>query len=285
MSTSTGERETAGSPSAAASSEVVSRRNAVLRPGSGPTPGGGPRSEAAPSPEATPSPKAVPSPETVSRRTALKVIASAAALGAAPSCAPDGSTRSAHETLSGFDPLPPSNPLAAGTLTDPDLLAPVVPWEMVLTDEEMRLVAVLADMIIPADERSPSAADLGVPAYVNEFVSAPGHEEHLLLVRAGLAWLNRAARERFEAVGFPELDDAQRREICDEIAYEPAAPDDLKVQARFFDLFRDMTATGFWTTEEGMADLGYVGNVPLPSFDGPPPEVLERLGLSGDDLA
>ena len=258
MSAGTGERETAGGPRAAARPEVVS---------------------------AVPSPKVVPSPETVSRRTALKVIASAAALGAAPSCAPDGSTRSAHETLSGFAPLPPSNPLAAGTLTDPDLLAPVVPWEMVLTDEEMRLVAVLADMIIPADERSPSAADLGVPAYVNEFVSAPGHEEHLLLVRAGLAWLNRAARERFGAVGFPELDDAQRRAICDEIAYEPAAPDDLKVQARFFDLFRDMTATGFWTTEEGMADLGYVGNVPLPSFDGPPPEVLERLGLSGDDLA
>lgn len=264
MSTGTGERETAGGPRAAARPEVVS---------------------AVPSPKAVPSPETIPSPETVSRRTALKVIASAAALGAAPSCAPDDSTRSAHETLSGFDPLPPSNPLAAGTLTDPDLLAPVVPWEMVLTDEEMRLVAVLADMIIPADERSPSAADLGVPAYVNEFVSAPGHEEHLLLVRAGLAWLNRAARERFGAVGFPELDDAQRRAICDEIAYEPATPDDLKVQARFFDLFRDMTATGFWTTEEGMADLGYVGNVPLPSFDGPPPEVLERLGLSGDDLA
>ena len=235
-----------------------------------------------------------PGRDAVSRRTALKVIASAAALGAAPSCGPTQSDRSAqsaheaesaHEALSGFDPLPPSNPLAAGTLADPDLLAPVVPWEMALTDEELRLVAVLADVIIPADERSPSASDVGVPAYVDEFVSAPGHEEHLALVRGGLAWLNRAARERFGAVGFPELDDAQRREVCDAIAYEPSAPAHLKVQARFFDLFRDMTATGFWTTEEGMADLGYIGNVPLPSFDGPPAEVLEQLGLSGDDLA
>ena len=45
-----------------------------------------------------------------------------------------------------------------------------------------------------------------------------------------------------------------------------------------------MCSTGFWTTEEGMRDLGYMGNVPLPSWDGPPPEVLERLGLAGEDL-
>ena len=246
---------------------------------------------AVPGPEAASGPDASKQQDPVTRRTALKVIASAAALGAASSCGAEDAARSAqsaqsaHEALSGFDPLPPSNPLAAGTLADPDLLAPVVPWEMALTDQEMRLVAVLADVIIPADERSPAASDLGVQHYVNEFVSAPGHGEHLALVRGGLAWLNRAARERFGAVGFPELDDAQRREICDEIAYEPSASDYLKVQARFFDLFRDMIATGFWTTDEGMADLGYVGNVPLPSFDGPPAEVLERLGLSGNDLA
>lgn len=279
------------SPEAAPPLETASRTEVVPPLETAPHPDATPpletasRVDAVPSAETVSRPDATPGAETVSRRTALKVIASAAALGAAPSCASDDSARSAHEALSGFDPLPPSNPLAAGTPADPDLLAPVVPWEMALTDEEMRLAAVLADVIIPADERSPSAADVGVPAYVNEFVSAPGHEEHLLLVRAGLAWLNRAARERFGAVGFPELDDAQRRAICDEIAYEAAAPDDLKVQARFFDLFRDMTATGFWTTEEGMADLGYVGNVPLPSFEGPPPEVLQRLGLSGDDLA
>ena len=73
---------------------------------------------------------------------------------------PDGAaiqTEAAHSELSGFDPLPPANPLAAGTQTDPDLLDPVVPWEMVLTDEELGQVAVLADLIIPADDRSPAA--------------------------------------------------------------------------------------------------------------------------------
>lgn len=223
----------------------------------------------------------------ISRRGALKVIATGVALGAAASCAPDEATQSAdsaHQTLSGFEPLPPSNPLAAGTAADPDLLAPVVPWEMVLTDEEMRLVAALADVIVPADERSPSASEVGVPDYVNEFVSAPAHTEQLTQLRGGLAWLNRTAQERFGAADFPALTLAQQHEICDQICFEPDATDALKPQARFFDQFRDMVSTGFWTTAEGMRDLGYVGNIPLPSFDGPPPDVLERLGLAGEDL-
>ena len=224
---------------------------------------------------------------TITRRGALKVIASTAALGAAASCTVEEATRgtdSAHESLSGFEPVPPTNPRAAGTLTDPDMLSPVVPWEMVLSDEEMRQVAALADVIIPADDRSPAASAVGVPDYINEFVSAPAHKEQLTQLRGGLAWLNRTARERYGAADFPSLTPAQQHEICDEVCFEPETPDALKPQARFFDGFRDWVSTGFWTTEEGMRDLGYVGNVPVPSWDGPPAEVLERLGLAGEDL-
>lgn len=227
-------------------------------------------------------------PADLTRRKALKVLATTAASTAAfanATCGPTESPpESAHEALSGFDPLPPSNPLAAGTLADPDLLAPVVPWELVLTAEELEMTAVLADVIVPADDRSPSASAVGVPAYVNEFLSAPGHEELLTLVRGGFAWLNREARERFGAAAFAALPEERRRQICDEICHEPAAPSHLKTQARFFDMFRDAVSTGFWTTDEGMRDLGYVGNVPLPAFDGPPQEVLDRLGLTGEDL-
>lgn len=221
----------------------------------------------------------------MTRRTALKVIATTTAVGGAGgvSCAESGDEPPAHEELSGFEPPPPRNPLAAGTPTDPDLLAPSVPWESVLTAEERRLASVLADVILPGDDRSPAASAVGVVDYVDEFVSAPGHEELLAIVRGGLVWLNRTAQERFGA-GFASLSAGQRRDVCDPICFEPAAPPLLKPQARFFDLFRDMVSTGFWTTEEGMRDLGYVGNVPLPAFDGPPPEVLARLGLSGEDL-
>ena len=92
-------------------------------------------------------------------------------------------------------------------------------------------------------------------------------------MRGGLAWLNREARRRFGQPGFADISESRRREICDEICYAPKAPVELRGQARFFDHFRDLVSTAFWTTDEGMRDLGYVGNIPLPSFDGPPPEV------------
>jgi hypothetical protein len=165
-------------------------------------------------------------------------------------------------------------------------LAPVVTWEPQLNEAEMETVTALCDLIIPADERSPAASAVGVPDYVNEYVSAPypGQQEDLVLVRGGLAWLNRTGQDRFGAP-FAALSPDQQQTICDPLRYEPDAPDDLKVQARFFDRFRDITSTGFWTTDEGMRDLGYMGNVPLPSFDGPPPQVLNALGLTAEDLA
>ena len=229
------------------------------------------------------------SPGHIDRRTALKVIAASAALGSAEACAPStdsSTTSSAHEQLSGFAPLPPSNPLAAGTPADPDLLNPTVSWSGVLSDAELRVVTALCDLIIPADDRSPAASQVGVPAYVNEYVSAPypAQRADLVVVRGGLTWLNRQAISQFGS-DFPTLTPVQQREICDLLKSEPDAPEHLKPQAKFFDLFRDITSTGFWTTEEGMRDLGYLGNIPLPRFDGPPPAVLDALGLDATDLA
>ncbi|HYP15660.1 MAG TPA: hypothetical protein VEQ65_00505, partial [Opitutus sp.] len=62
--------------------------------------------------------------------------------------------------------------------------------------------------------------------------------------------------------------------------YEANAKPEFKQPAAFFARFRDLTAGGFYTTPQGMKDLGYIGNVPLPSFDGPPPELLKKLGLA-----
>ena len=36
---------------------------------------------------------------------------------------------------------------------------------------------------------------------------------------------------------------------------------------------------GYYTTDTGTKDVGYVGNVALSTFDGPPTEVLEKLGI------
>lgn len=215
----------------------------------------------------------------MSRRVALKVLATAAAVPAA-ACAADSDP--------GGDPTdilavtqPPANPLATGTATDPDLLDALIPWPLKLSETEMSTVRALADLIIPADDRSPSASAVDAHQYVNEYVSAPypGQEQDLVRVRGGLIWLNQQAEARFQ-LPFDQLSPEQQREICDPVSYLPNAETELRAAARFFDLFRDLISTAFWTTDEGMADLGYQGNVASLEFPGPPPEVLERLGLS-----
>ena len=211
----------------------------------------------------------------VSRRTVLKLMAAAAALPtlAAEACEPGTPDPSAL-------PAPASNPLASGTAWDPDLIAPTVSWEGVLTESEMRTARALCDVIIPADNGSPAASTLGVPEFIDEWIGAPypAHRREQVRIRGGLLWLDTESVQRFGA-GFADLTLEQQRAICDDICYVPDAAPEHRAAALFFDRFRDLTSTGFWTTEEGMADLGFVGNVPLASFDGPPREILERLGL------
>ncbi|MDE2877949.1 gluconate 2-dehydrogenase subunit 3 family protein [Candidatus Palauibacter soopunensis] len=227
--------------------------------------------------------------EGLTRRRALQVLAAGAAGAAALSTAacmdesepgPAGSENPTDPTaFSGA--TSGGNPRAAGTPTDPDLVSPVVWWDLVLTEDELVTLAALCDVIIPEDEHSPGAAALGAHAFIDEWVSAPydGNREDLTLVRGGLVWLDIESTERFGR-RFTDLTLEQKHAICDDICWAENAAPEYRVAARFFDRVRDLTSTAFWTTVEGMADLGFVGNRPMPRFDGPPPEVRERLGLA-----
>lgn len=167
-----------------------------------------------------------------------------------------------------------------GTPTDPDLLHPKKDWPRKLSPGELATLALLVDTIIPADAKSPSASAVGVPAWINEYVSAPydGQMRDLIRVRGGLAWLTVESEKRF-GKAFTRLSAEERTQICDDICYLPKAKPEFQSAARFFDLVRDLTAVGFYTTDAGMRDLQYIGNMALPKFDGPPPEVLKHLGL------
>jgi hypothetical protein len=176
-------------------------------------------------------------------------------------------------------PAPAGGP--RGGPWDPDLLHPKPgSWPRLLSAREIATLSVLCDTIIPADEHSPAASTVGVPAYINEVVSAPydPQQRDLVRVRGGLAWLNNESRKRF-GKQFAGLAAAERTRICDDICFLPNAKPEFQAAARFFDLVRDLSATAFYTTREGMADLKYIGNVALPKFEGPPKEVLEKLGL------
>jgi hypothetical protein len=174
---------------------------------------------------------------------------------------------------------------AGGYGTDPDLARIYAPgdfWPLTFTAEQRRTAAAICDLIIPADAESPSASTVGVVDFLDEWISAPypAQLEDRPIILSGLAWLDTESTRRFGRA-FADTDGSQKAKICDEICYLPKANLQLAPAATFFARFRDLTVGGFYTTPEGMRDIKYVGNVALARFDGPPPEVLQKVGLSG----
>ncbi len=148
--------------------------------------------------------------------------------------------------------------------------------EQFFTKHEMQTITVLVDIIIPKDAHSGSASEAGVPAFI-EFMAKDRPEEFQTPLRGGLSWLDNQAKRRFEKT-FIEISDAQRIEIVEDIAYPNRKKPGMSQGVVFFNLMRNLTASGFWTSKIGIQDLGYQGNVPN-QWDGPPEDVLKQYGL------
>ena len=174
-------------------------------------------------------------------------------------------------------------PAYRGYGTDPDLTKIYRPgdaWPLSLSQAQRRTAAALCNVIIPDDGRSPNAESVGVVDFIDEWVSAPYPRQTAdrPIVLEGPAWMDAEALLRFEKY-FAELDQSQQHAICDDICYEPNAKPKFARAAAFFTRYRDLTVGGFYSTPTGSRDIGYIGNVPLPKFDGPPPDLLRKLGL------
>ena len=171
----------------------------------------------------------------------------------------------------------------AGYGSDPQLLKewrPGGPWPLTLGVQARLTTAALCDLILPADDVSPAASSVGVVDFIDEWISAPYPQQRSdrELVLPGLTWIESEAQGRF-GKSFAALEPGQREAIANDICSEAKAAPGAATAARFFAKFRDLTAGGFYTTPVGMKDIGYVGNVPLAKFDGPPLEVLKKAGL------
>lgn len=157
--------------------------------------------------------------------------------------------------------------------------------ETYFNEHEMATIAVLCDIILPADEVSGSATDAEVPVFVEFIVKDLPY--HQLPLRGGLMWLDHEANRRFEK-DFISSSDAQQIEIVEDIAYPGMNEEEEKEQVafaqgiKFFSLIRDLTLTGFYTSKIGIKDLGYVGNR-ANVWDGVPDEVLKKHGLAYDE--
>lgn len=153
-------------------------------------------------------------------------------------------------------------------------------WPLTLNEHQRATATVLSDLIIPEDDQSPAASKVGVVDFIDEWISAPypDNQRDKPVVLRGLSWLDTEAQRRFKNT-FSALTEKERVSICDDLsAAKPAAQ--FAQAATFFSRYRALTAGGYYTTPVGMKDLKYVGNVAMTTFDGPPPEVLKKLGLA-----
>lgn len=220
------------------------------------------------------------------RRTTIKWVLAAAGALSGPQFSPAfaGSPSRGHAQT--HEPEFPDLPVKKGYGTDPDLSQVHKPgdlWPLTLTDSQRQTAKVLCDLILPADDSSPSASEVGVVDFIDEWISAPYKDQRhdRVTILRGLVWLDTEAKSRYApASSFAVLTPDQQAAICDDICSAEKAKPHLAKAAKFFARYRDLTAGGFYTTPQGRQDLRYVGNVPLTHFDGPPPEVLKKVGLA-----
>ena len=143
------------------------------------------------------------------------------------------------------------------------------------TDHEMATITVLVDIIIPKDEKSGSASDAKVPEFIAFIVN--DMPEHQTPLRGGLRWLDVQCLNRYNTT-FKDASSQQQIAMVTMIAYPKKAKPEMAQGVAFFSRLRDLTATGFFTSEMGVKDIGYVGNSPN-KWEGVPADVLKAHGF------
>lgn len=147
--------------------------------------------------------------------------------------------------------------------------------ERFFTDHEMATITILSDIIIPQDDVSGSASEAGVPDFI-EFI-VKDLPENKLPMRGGLKWMDVQCQKRYGKV-FIKCDNKQQLELINMIAYPDKVTPEMKQGAAFFSLMRNLTSSGFFTSEMGVKDIGYAGNRPG-IWSGVPEDIMEEHGF------
>ncbi|MEM7012027.1 MAG: gluconate 2-dehydrogenase subunit 3 family protein [Verrucomicrobiota bacterium] len=201
-------------------------------------------------------------PDRLPRRQVLQWFASAAA-GA---------------TIAPALPLQAQDPAAAtGYGTDPNLVKFYEPgdfWALTLTDDQRKLVTALVDVVIPADDLGPAASEVRVPDFVDEWISAPypKQKSDRDVILPGLKKFEEATQAK-HGKPFADLGASEQSAFCETVAAEGHP------LAGFFHRFTMVAIGAYYSTPQGWQAIGYVGNMPSGIFAGPPPEVLEQVGV------
>jgi gluconate 2-dehydrogenase gamma chain len=145
------------------------------------------------------------------------------------------------------------------------------------TAHEWATVNLLVDLIIPRDAKSGSATDAGVPEFMDFMMTDQPSRQAAM--RGGLAWIDHECQRRFDK-SFVACADGDRRAVLDDISWPRRARPEMAYGVTFFNSFRDLTASGFFSSKMGIEDLQYMGNTFAPDWPGCPPDVLKRLGVA-----
>jgi gluconate 2-dehydrogenase gamma chain len=191
----------------------------------------------------------------IDRRTALRLAASAPLAITWSWSACDTASRNAQRALASGEPFTPE----------------------FFNDHQFQTIRILGDMILPADDRSGSATDAGVPEFMDFMMIDRPNDQRWM--SQGLEWLDDRCGELF-GVTFVECTEDQRTQVLDLIAWPDRAAESDADGVSFFNRFRDLTASGFWSSRMGIEDLQYIGNTVNPNWNGCPPEALAKLGVS-----
>jgi hypothetical protein len=155
------------------------------------------------------------------------------------------------------------------------------PYQRKIFDEhQWHTVRVLSDLIIPADERSGSAIQAGVPEFIDDWLNfrkqEDGNDDLAAEILGGLAWLDRESM-RLNQKLFADAAPDQQTRILDRIAWPERAAVDDRHAVVFFNKFRDLVACGFFSSKMGVADLPYLGNQAVEDWKGCDPAVWARI--------
>ena len=146
----------------------------------------------------------------------------------------------------------------------------------IFDERQWRQVHVLCDLIIPADERSGNATQAGVPEFIDDWLDfrnrEDGNQNFTAQILGGLAWLNRESSNLFHE-DFADASPDQQKQLLDQVAWPARAQRKDSQWVVFFNKFRDLTVSGFFSSKMGVADLPYLGNRAVAEWKGCDPKI------------
>ncbi len=136
-----------------------------------------------------------------------------------------------------------------------------------LTAHEYATLQRLADLIIPADDRSPGALQAGAADFIDFLCSVS--DEMKDIYTGGIGWLDNEMQRQYAGKDFLAAQPAQQTAMLDRIAWRKNQSPELNPGIQFFTWARRMVVDAYYTSPVGMKELGYMGNQALSHFSVP----------------